>query len=54
MAHPEAEWPSQKESSFFIFFWNHYSSSSTCRHNFGRTFARKFSVGWLHVCVWGL
>jgi len=41
-----------KKCPNFLFF--HYFFSSTGRHNFGRTVARKSSAGGLNVCARGL
>ena len=43
MAHPEAEWPSQQNMLNFSRFTSFFSY--TCGHNFGRTVARKSSIG---------
>jgi len=52
VAHPEAEWPSHQNILIFLLLF-HYLFSSTCRHNFGRTVARKSSIGGLHVYAGG-
>jgi len=47
MTHLESEWPSQQKIQIYFFLF-HYFSTSTCRHNFGKTVARKSSIGGLH------
>jgi len=47
MAHHEAEWLSQQ--NILIFTFSYFTIfSSTCRHNFGRTVARKSLSGARH------
>ena len=42
-----------KYPNFYFFLFRNFLSS-TCKPNFGRTVARKSSVGGLHVCAGGL
>jgi len=45
MAHSEAEWSLQQNILTFIFSYFISFFSSTCGYNFGRTAARKSSIG---------